>query len=169
MTTKSIPSTPDLAGVSVASELLRCPFCSCELMPNTNQDDLYVKRYGTHWNHPDGPCFLADMEVSPSQVDAWNRRSTAPTTGSAPDAKYEVFDEEARVWFAVDADYYAMAIPDKRRIKHLSTASPAASDPMVIARLKESLRAKSSAALTVTCWRADLIALLAASMGGDKS
>lgn len=56
------------------SELKRCPFCSIELMPNTNKGDLYVKRYGPHWDHPGGLCFLADTEVSPAQVDAWNHR-----------------------------------------------------------------------------------------------
>jgi hypothetical protein len=69
------------------SELNRCPFCSSELMPNTNQDDLYVRRYGTHWVHPDGPCFLDGTEVSPSQVDAWNRRATEKVADVAPVAQ----------------------------------------------------------------------------------
>lgn len=80
------PTTPSPISDQAAGELLPCPFCSCKLLPNTNQGDLYVKRYGSHFDHPGGLCFLADAEVSPSEVEAWNRRSTAPTTGSAPES-----------------------------------------------------------------------------------
>lgn len=57
------------------AKLLPCPFCAQSLMPNNNQDDLYVRRYGTHYQHPRGDCHLSDHEVSPSEIAAWNRRA----------------------------------------------------------------------------------------------
>jgi hypothetical protein len=55
-------------------ELKPCPFCGVALVANTNQADLYVKRYGTHYDHPTGLCFLADAEISPAQIEEWNTR-----------------------------------------------------------------------------------------------
>lgn len=58
--------------------LLPCPFCGASLVENNNQDDLYVRRYGPHWDHPMGNCFLEDTEVSPSQIRDWNTRAQPP-------------------------------------------------------------------------------------------
>lgn len=71
--------------------LLPCPFCGMELRANTNQADLYVRRYGTHYTHPDNPgCFLDDSEVSPRQVEEWNRRTLAAEASCARDATYRM-------------------------------------------------------------------------------
>lgn len=65
------------------SDMKPCPFCGIALTPNTNQEDLYVRRYGTHYGHPWNGCYLSDDEVSPSQIEEWNNRgeivsATAP-------------------------------------------------------------------------------------------
>ena len=57
------------------TDLKPCPFCGVKLVANTNQADFYVARYGTHWDHPPGLCFLADHEVSPSNIEDWNTRA----------------------------------------------------------------------------------------------
>jgi hypothetical protein len=59
----------------MSEEVKPCPFCGATLMPNNNQDDLYVRRYGTHYQHPQGDCFMGDWEVSPSGIGDWNRRT----------------------------------------------------------------------------------------------
>lgn len=56
-------------------KLLPCPFCGVSLVTNANTADFYVKRYGPHYVHPAGDCFLEDTEVSPSRADAWNTRA----------------------------------------------------------------------------------------------
>jgi hypothetical protein len=107
-------------------------------------------------------------------ADSIRARSTAPTTGSAPVA-WLVTSKRGMVrvaWTEKPSEAQVQVCEfdgDTITPLYAAPASPAASDPMVIARLKESLRAESSTALTVTCWRSDLIALLAASMGGNKS
>ena len=53
-------------------KLLPCPFCGESLVANNNPDDLYVRRYGTHWDHPTNDCFLENVEVSPPEIDDWN-------------------------------------------------------------------------------------------------
>lgn len=89
----------------------------------------------------------------------------APSAGSVPVGVVHISADESWELSWNAPPYVSFGIGD-----HALYAAPAeAVDSMVIARLKESLRAKSRTALTVTCWRADLIALLAASMGGEKS
>lgn len=58
--------------------VLPCPFCGETLAANNDQRDMYVRRYGTHYSHSGMDCYLADTEVSPSQVESWNRRAAAP-------------------------------------------------------------------------------------------
>jgi hypothetical protein len=98
------------------SELKRCPFCSIELMPNTNRGDLYVKRYGPHWDHPDGLCFLADTEVSPSEVDAWNQRVPTQGADARPVAIYQVYWGEIASWTDTTPETFALVDPAYRRI-----------------------------------------------------
>jgi hypothetical protein len=57
------------------SELKPCPFCGVTLTANNNPADLYVQRYGTHYSHPDGHCYLSGDEVSPSRIEDWNTRA----------------------------------------------------------------------------------------------
>lgn len=52
-----------------------CPFCGIALAVNDNRRDFYVRRYGTHYQHPVTDCYLSDTEVTPSQVGEWNRRA----------------------------------------------------------------------------------------------
>ena len=59
-----------------AATLKPCPFCGAELVPNTNQRDLYVKRYGTHYMHANNGCLLDGNELTPSEVEGWNKRTT---------------------------------------------------------------------------------------------
>lgn len=56
-------------------KLLGCPFCGVSLVANSNPLDFFVARYGTHYSHPTGNCFLEDTEVSPSEVADWNTRA----------------------------------------------------------------------------------------------
>lgn len=57
------------------ADLKPCPFCGITLAANNNRRDLYVRRYGTHYQHPVNDCYLSDTEVSPSQIEDWNRRA----------------------------------------------------------------------------------------------
>lgn len=87
--------------------LLPCPFCGAALTPNDNPADLYVRRYGTHHMHPATPtcCHLDGHEVTPSEVDAWNRRASSPPVpqqGAEAVAFMYQHDETGRVGF-VDA------------------------------------------------------------------
>jgi len=66
------------------TEPLPCPFCGVSLVANTNLSDLHVRRYGTHYDHPLDPCFLAGAEVSPCEVESWNRRAAIATTKQEP-------------------------------------------------------------------------------------
>jgi hypothetical protein len=59
---------------SEMAELEVCPFCHAGMTANTNTKDIYVRRYGTHYRHPQTDCILSDFEVSPSEIAAWNRR-----------------------------------------------------------------------------------------------
>lgn len=117
---------------------------------------------------------------------AWQAAlATAPTAGSAPADNFAEYRRGVREAFdlanTIRANPYGRNAEETcayivRSLAELANggreppapASPEASDPMVIARLKESLRAKSSTVLTVTCWRADFSALLATSTGGGK-
>lgn len=60
--------------------LLPCPFCGVNLIANNNPADMYVRRYGTHYMHPSTPdcCHLDAHEVTPSEVELWNRRASSP-------------------------------------------------------------------------------------------
>lgn len=58
--------------------LLPCPFCGCDLVPNTNQADMMVRRYGTHYDHPQSLCHLSEHEVRPIEVEDWNLRAAPP-------------------------------------------------------------------------------------------
>lgn len=54
-----------------------CPFCGTRLRVNDNMEDLYVRRYGVHYMHPTisgVDCPLEDHEVSPGDIESWNRR-----------------------------------------------------------------------------------------------
>jgi len=62
-------------------ELLPCPFCGAQLVPNNSATDFFVRRYGPYYNHPDDSCLLAGIEVPPSQHDEWNTR-TFPGVGN---------------------------------------------------------------------------------------
>lgn len=53
---------------------LPCPFCGVKLTPNNNQADLYVRRYGTHYNHINNGCFLGGDALTPADVPDWNKR-----------------------------------------------------------------------------------------------
>jgi hypothetical protein len=59
------------------NSLLPCPFCNVALVANNNQADLPVRRYGTHYLHPNNGCLLEGNELTPSEVAAWNRRAPA--------------------------------------------------------------------------------------------
>lgn len=59
------------------SELKRCPFCNVQLVANNNPADFFVQRYGTHYEHPIGGCILDEIEITPSQIEDWNRRAPA--------------------------------------------------------------------------------------------
>jgi hypothetical protein len=104
-----------------------------------------------------------------------------------PVATYEVLDDESRVWFPVDADYYAMAMHDKRRIVYASHAASgigplswpemtheeafeAAYGKSALCPIRDRLKeiAYRDTAVSVTVRADDLRALLAASMGGEK-
>lgn len=61
--------------------LKNCPFCGDALTPNDNQNDLYVRRYGTHYKHENNGCLLEGNELTPSEVAAWNRRAPPPPEG----------------------------------------------------------------------------------------
>lgn len=78
-----------MADLPEGSQALKpCPFCGVHLAPNTNQADLYVRRYGTHYNHPkDQCCWLSDDEVSPANLETWNRRAASPAPGPLTDAE----------------------------------------------------------------------------------
>jgi hypothetical protein len=69
----------------VSAQPLPCLFCGAELQPNNNLADIYVHRYGTHYDHRSGPdgCILSGLEVSPGEIDDWNRRATITTKGGA--------------------------------------------------------------------------------------
>lgn len=60
----------------MAGDLKPCPFCGVDLTVYDNPADLYVRRYGTHYQHPRSDCHLSDHEVTPSEVNDWNRRVT---------------------------------------------------------------------------------------------
>lgn len=78
-----------------------CPFCGASLTPNNNQADTSVNRYGTHYDHPPGLCFLAGTEVTPSQVVDWNTRaqpSQAPAEPVAWRHKERVNNEFDTEW-----------------------------------------------------------------------
>ncbi len=69
-------SMKPVAGNTESTPALKpCPFCAVSLTPNNNPADSYVARYGTHYMHPPGDCVLADWEISPSNVESWNRRA----------------------------------------------------------------------------------------------
>lgn len=59
------------------SELKPCPFCGALLVANNSMEDFYVRRYGTYYVHPSALCFLDGTEISPSEVEDWNRRAPA--------------------------------------------------------------------------------------------
>jgi len=66
----------------MSEELKPCPFCGASLIAHDDQNDMYVRRYGTHYRHPYSLCYLADTEVTPSMIEEWNTRST-PKHGEA--------------------------------------------------------------------------------------
>jgi hypothetical protein len=78
--------------------VLPCPFCGVTLEVNDNRRDLYVRRYGTHYQHPINDCYLSDTEVTPSQVAEWNRRpapaAAVRLTEPMVEAAYQVFVAE---------------------------------------------------------------------------
>jgi hypothetical protein len=54
-----------------------CPFCNADMLANTDVKDLYVRRYGAYYMHPESPyCILGHFEISPSEITAWNRRAS---------------------------------------------------------------------------------------------
>lgn len=79
------------------AKLEPCPLCRLALVANSNMSDLYVRRYGTHYEHPENGCLLAGYEVSPSQIDHWNTKSAISppkAEGAAPGAVGEPSDEQ---------------------------------------------------------------------------
>ena len=73
------PISEETAMDSKPVALEPCPFCRVALVPNNNQDDLYVRRYGTHYTHQNNGCLLDGNELTPSEVGAWNTRAAPPS------------------------------------------------------------------------------------------
>lgn len=96
-------------------ELLPCPFCGIALERHDDQADLYVARYGAHWEHPDNSCFLSGDEVSPSNIDGWNQRASPSLQvegmGSFNQAEVKYFEKELRRYFGdAQVDSYLAAL-----------------------------------------------------------
>jgi Lar family restriction alleviation protein len=121
------PTTPSPISDQAAGELLPCPFCGCSLFPS----DLTGE--GTRYTIKCQDCpgrmefFSSDKEQA---ISAWNRRSTAPATGSAPDI--DGIMEQAQVfasaWSLVGGpfdggDMMETALAEKENLRALLAAS----------------------------------------------
>ncbi|GAC1478398.1 MAG: hypothetical protein NVS1B6_19720 [Steroidobacteraceae bacterium] len=86
--------------MNTQTEPLPCPFCGERLLPNNNQDDLYVRRYGTHYRHPSGTCYMADIELGPAAAQDWNRRASPAQVEAAPQDDADKRDAARLDWVA---------------------------------------------------------------------
>jgi Lar family restriction alleviation protein len=176
------PTTPSPISDQAAGELLPCPFCGCSIFPSdlTGEGTRYMIRCQDCPGRME--FFSSDKEQA---ISAWNRRSTAPTTGSAPVAEIvrwktftghdgwdiKIFDKDiahGTKLYDRPASPTASALTDEHkdaigRIEYFLKAWEFNGVGKTIKTVQDS--PDSCAAIDV----ADLRALLAASMGGGKS